>query len=143
MNNKLLELLYRSFDGDLTQEENNLLEKALQESFKLREEMTKMILLRTHVSGSAAKSFKPFFAERVANRMKEIANSNPQQEFLGSLSYVFRRVAIGAAIVFTLLFSANLIEGKFHSFEKNVTSSEMSLDDVLATTFTPSLEDIL
>ncbi len=143
MNKKLAELLYRSFDGELTKEEKVLFEKALRESAKLRQERDRIIQLRNKISGSAVSSFKPFFAERVANRMRKILMNNPEQDFLGSLSHVFRRVVIGAAIVFTLLFSANLIEGKFHSFEKNVSNSEMSLDDVLATTFTPSLEDVL
>lgn len=143
MSKNLVKLLYRSFDEELTKEEKSLLEKALHESKNLRDERDKIILLRKNVSASAASSFKPFFAEQITNRITGIVTKNSQPDFFSSLSYVFRRVAIGAAIVFTLLFSANLIEGKFYSFEKKVTSSEMSLDDVLATTFTPSLEDIL
>jgi len=144
MNKRLFDLLYRSFDEELSEEQKDRLDKALQKSQKLREEREKIKNLRKHVSETATLSFKPFFAERVTHGIKNLSRANNSaQEFFGSLSYVFRRVAIGAAIVFTLLFSANLIEGKFHSFEKNVTISEMSLDDVLATTFTPSLEDIL
>ncbi|NOY61166.1 MAG: hypothetical protein GXO75_19830 [Calditrichaeota bacterium] len=144
MNKKYRKLLYRSFDGNLSEDEKEVLENALLKSKELQAEKEKIALLRNKLSESTTDSFRPFFAERVASRINTLAKANNlQPDFFSSLVTVFRRVAISAAIVFALLLSANLIEGKFHSFEKNVSSSEMSLDDVLATTFTPSLEDVL
>ena len=138
MNKKILELLYRSFDDVLKPEEQKQLEKALVESVKLQEEKVRIAQLRTTISDSAAKSFKPFFAEKVIRKIKE--QEGVQETFFESLMYVFRPVAIAAVVLLITLVSYNLVKSDNISLASAFAEPEIGLEQVLEPTLPLAME---
>jgi hypothetical protein len=65
MNDKTLDLLYRSLDEELAPAERRRLDEALQQSESLREERSRSLAVRKSLSAGAAEAFKPFFVERL------------------------------------------------------------------------------
>lgn len=123
MDEKIRELLYRSFDDDLSPEEKNQLKDALEKSAELRTEKEKLSHLRKEISGTTEKSFAPFFADRVMNRIyaeKEM-KSYSMDDFFNSLAWSFKRIALAASFAVILILAINLFK------EENI-----SLDSLLA-----------
>jgi len=73
MDKKIIDLLYRSFDSDLSAEEQHLLEQALRESDALKTEKEKITAIRANLALEKEQSFKPFFAERVMNKIQNVS----------------------------------------------------------------------
>jgi hypothetical protein len=94
MRESIRELLYRSFDAELTEEERVLLERALSESPELCAERNQISALREALSRTAAASFSLGFAERVLERLPspEPRRSDAELVML-SMRRMFRWVA--------------------------------------------------
>ncbi len=112
MEKRMLELLYRSLDGELSPDERKDLDAALAGSPGLRREREDLIAMRGVVTDGAVRSFGPFFAERVMStirsaREKEAAGAR----FFDSLLYAFRRVALAAAAIAAFLLIYNINQG--------------------------------
>ena len=91
---KFLKLIYRSFDDDLTEKEQEQLTEALEKSEMLQQIKEETSALRQDVSNSAAQSFEPFFAERVMNRIDSVNKEEYAPDiFYRSLWAVFRPLA--------------------------------------------------
>ena len=67
---RMLELLYRSFDDDLSASERAELETALAESEDLRKENARIAGMRKALAASGAKGFGYMFTERVMRRIE-------------------------------------------------------------------------
>ena len=144
MNKKILKLLYHSFDSKLTKEEQEKLDEALADSRALREEKERIISLRDNISSISVKSFGPFFAERVTQRVKTLDNAQQNlYAFFESLRYLFRRVAIVGAIVAFVLISHNLWVSKDISLAAVFGAPEVSAEELLATPLDSILEEQL
>lgn len=129
---KILDLLYRSFDDDLEEKEQNQLAEALKDSEDLRKEKERIEAQRRAVSDSAAQSFKPFFAERVMSRIHALGEKEDTLEaFYESLKAVFRRLAIVGAVVMIALISYNLIIGEGLSPDEAFYVSELTFEEIL------------
>lgn len=141
MNKKDLELLYRSFDGSLTPEEQKQLGEALAGSKALREEKKRIKSLREAISNHAAESFEPFFAERVMQRIERSrqAEKSPDQ-FFESLFAVFRPVAVGAVVLLIILLSYNMIKSDRLSLASAFAEPEVSLEEAFDPTLAFSME---
>jgi len=139
MDKKRLELLYRSFDSALNENEKAELAHALSSDEELREEQRKLHVLRTALAKSAVSSFQPFFAERVANR---IARPVQREYFYGELSAIFRRVLLIGGFAVLLLISANLLFDDSAGLSTGEAQSQ-TLEEVYLPTFTPSWEEML
>ena len=126
MNKKILELLYCSFDDELTQNEKELLEKALSKSEKLRQEKNNIAAMRATISKGTSQSFHPFFTEKVMRRIHE--EEKVQDTFFESLVYMFRPVAIAAAILIAALISYNLIRSDQLSVASAFAEPEITLE---------------
>lgn len=133
MDQKVLELLYRSFDGQLTPAEQERLDEALRHSQPLREEKEKIAAMRQAVSGSAAQSFQPFFAERVVQRIQ--AERKPQAEsgedFFGSLAWSFRRIALAGTIAVLLLLAGSVIQRGEISLNSVLAMPQLTIEDTV------------
>lgn len=129
---KILDLLYRSFDSDLGEEEKKLLDEAMKKSEELRKEKEQIKAQRQAVSDSAARTFKPFFAERVMSRIRVIGEKeNTLETFYASLKVVFQRFAIVSAIILIALISYNLIIGEGLSPDEAFYVSELTFEEIL------------
>ncbi len=112
MDKKAIKLLYRSFDGYLSAEERNILEKALKESEELRKEKAEINRQRQALSQSKDVSFGPMFAERVANRLSSpLQFGNGLEAFYEAFKSVFKKIALAGAVTMLVLISYNLTIG--------------------------------
>ena len=144
MRKKIQELLYLSFDGRLSEEEQRRLEDALASSPRLREEKARIESLRQRIGQQAARSFRPFFAERVMRRISSLGEiKNGTQLFFESLQLVFRRVALVGATAILLLLAFNFVKNGDVSVAGALGMSQETLVDVLESPFDATLEDLL
>ena len=132
MNNKILKLLYRSFDEDLEEKEQKLLEEALKNSEELRREKDKILAQRQAVSQSAAKSFKPFFAERVMRQIGALGEKeNTLENFYESFKAMFWRFATVGAVGLIALILYNLVTGSSLPLEEAFYVSDLTFEEIL------------
>jgi hypothetical protein len=103
MNKLWYDLLLRSFDMPLAEEEQQALETGLRESEELRSTKQNITALRNALHSGEHHTFKPYFAERVMRRL--LAR---QQLLADRFLNVFRPIAVGAAILVFILSTYNL-----------------------------------
>lgn len=102
------EILLKSFDTELTPEEQKLLDNALQRSEELRKEKQEIEQMRNLLSGQEA-SFKTGFEDRVMDRLETEPTASPKTIEMVS---VFKRVAIaGMAAIIALLITIYFVDG--------------------------------
>jgi len=111
---QLLLLLYRSFDDPLSEKENRLLNRALEESPGLREEKRRIRAQRDALAKSSeSMGFGPYFAESIVNKLKVgPGQTNNEELFFGELFTYFKRFAAVTALLCLILISYNLIIGE-------------------------------
>jgi hypothetical protein len=131
LDEKILELLYRSFDDDLSQKERDCLKKALEDSEELRLERAKIIEQRQAISGSAAPSFKPYFVEKVMQRIDSLSDKNGLEKFYETFKVMFRRFAIAGAVILIALVIYNLRIGENISSEEIFYASDVTIEEIL------------
>ncbi|MEA2006135.1 MAG: hypothetical protein U9O50_07770 [Acidobacteriota bacterium] len=131
INNKILKLLYRSFDSDLNEKEKRRLEEVLETSKGLRQEKEQILAQRKAISESAATSFKPFFAERVISRIDSIKEENGLVDFYESLKAIFRRFAIAGVVIMIVLIFYNFTTGEGMSVDDAFYTSDVIFEEIL------------
>jgi predicted ATP-dependent endonuclease of OLD family len=131
MKKKILKLLYRSFEEKLEEKEQKQLEEALKKSEELRQEKEQVSAMRKDVSDSGHKTFKPFFAERVMNRIIAEERKSPAVSTFEPLKAVFQRLAIAAAIVIIALVVYNLGIGESLTMDEAFYMSELTFEEIL------------
>ena len=134
-------LLHRSFDDNLTADEQQALERALQSSGELRQEKKRLEKLRDLTPLPDA-SFEPYFAERIVAAIK-LKNARIQQDFFSALNYMFRRIALVGVIAVVVLSSFTLLHKSHSTSIADYAMTRMTLDELVDPTMTTSLEDIL
>ncbi len=127
MNEMLLDLLYRSFDEELSKEEQIMLDKALASSLELNKEKDRIAEMRKAIAENAERSFKPFFSARVMQRIK--ADETEQDDFFTSLVWTFRRFAIIGAITIILLLANSILVDKSISIDTALAMPQLTLED--------------
>lgn len=129
---KVLKLLYRSFDTDLSEREQQRLDEALEQSKDLREERELILSRRQVVADSAVKSFRPYFADRVMSQIAAIGDKKDTQEsFYDALLFVFRRLAVVGTLVMIGLIFFNVIKGHVIPVDEIFFASDMALEEIL------------
>ncbi len=137
----MTELLYRSFDNALTSGEQKQLERALKQSKELREEKRQINTMRTAISDSPAKSFKPFFTDKVMQRISSFNNAKTTPDtFFESLFTIFRPVFVTATILLIALLSYNLIKSDQPSLAGAFAEPEVTLEQAIDPTFLLTME---
>jgi hypothetical protein len=115
MKKNLLKLLYRSFDDQLSLEEQAKLKDALSSSEEMRRE-----------------KFAPFFADRVMQKIRDQKETSDQRvdDFLISLILSFRKIALTGAVIALLLLTTNFISGGGVSVDTALALQQMSIEDI-------------
>lgn len=106
MNDRLKELLMRSFDSELTPEEERELTEALEGAPELREERARHAKLRAALAKGPDGGFGPLFVQRVMERIEavDLAALGALDKAAMTFGQMFRRVAlIGAAAMLVLM----------------------------------------
>ena len=129
MDNTIKQLLYESFDRNLSNREQDVLDKALADSIELQSERTHIIEMREKLSNSNEQKFEPFFADRVMTKVRESHNQNDSNEFFEGITLLFRPVAIAATVIIITLVSINLLKSNQASFEGALAVPEVTMSD--------------
>jgi hypothetical protein len=141
MDKKIQSLLYRSFDEDLSAENKELLRQALLQSEAFRDEKEKIANLRQTIKKGNMSSFKPFFAERVLNRIHELTEKKNEASFFNDLLLIFRPLAIAAIILIIIIGSYNIRSSGEVSLEGALAVPEVTLNDAYAGSLASVLEE--
>lgn len=129
---KLLTLLYRSFDSDLSKRKKQRLDEALKQSKNLREERDLLYSRRQAVKVSTEKAFRPNFADRVMVQITAIGDKKePQESFYDALMYGFKRLAVVGALVMMGLIFLNVIMGNVIPVDEVFFASDLILEEIL------------
>ncbi|MFQ5752288.1 MAG: hypothetical protein ACE5HI_09850 [bacterium] len=128
MNERILDLLYRSFDEELSKAEQSELKKALAASPELQKEKVRIAELRQAIAINAERSFRPFFAARVMQRLK--TDAPKEEDFFASLVWAFQRIALVGAIAILLLIANNILINNNRSLDSILAIPQLSVADV-------------
>jgi anti-sigma factor RsiW len=130
MNEKVYNLLLRSLDTALTPQEQHRLDQALSRSETLRLEMERLQAMRQSIRRSGKRTFRPFFAEHVMQRIESFARQKPAEEtFFFALKEVFRPVVIGAVIFIAVMLSYQAVRHDGVAFAGVADQSDVTLDE--------------
>jgi hypothetical protein len=127
MDKRLYNLLLRSFDAPLAEAERRQLDSALKASENFRVMRRQIANLRDVLQTAGHQSFKPFFAERVLERLR-----TPQQSLADYFVSVFRSVAIGAAVLVIICSVYNISRSNAFTLESALGIHQPTLEQVLA-----------
>ena len=143
MDERMHELLIKSLDWELAPAEQSELESALAASPELRRERDELLSIRELIGAGSARRFGPFFAERVMNTIRSARREQAVgMPFFELLQYMFRRVAIVAAMVVAILLVYNLNQGGSVSIASAFGAKETSIEEVLAAPVEETLEEL-
>ena len=133
MNKKILKLLYRSFDTELSEKSQKRLDDALERSNELRMERARALAQRQALAKSGTQSFGPFFAERVMGRIESLGQSktNGFELFYETFKAMFQRLAIASAVVLLALASYNLVKGDIIPQDEVIFASDSAMEEIL------------
>ena len=126
MDSNLYNLLLRSFDDRLTDSERRRLDSALRSSEELRTAKEEIVALRRRLQGVKRGTFKPFFAERVMERL-----NNPELSMAEYFVSVFRDVAIGAAVLVIICSAYNISRENSVTVDSALGIHHQTLEQVL------------
>lgn len=129
-------LLYKSFDGILTEKEKTFLEEELRKSDELKKLRDEILSIRDKVKNSAVTEFNPYFESKLFNRIYQSSRQNVLLSGLyESLELSFKKIALTAAAILVLLVLYNVSEGNISSIETLLgiyqTPIEYALDPAL------------
>lgn len=125
MNNDERDLLLKSLDTELSIEEYQQLESALENSSRLRAEKESLIQMRNSIKTAAATSFDDGFQDRVMARIQ----AKNIEEFTFTLFQIFRPVAIAAILLIILTASFNMWSSEQLSFDGILALTDISPTD--------------
>ncbi len=130
--NKVLKLLYRSFDTDLSERKQLRLDEALEQSKDLRKERKLILSRRQAVADSAVRTFRPYFADRVMSQVTAMGDKKDTQEsFYDALMFGFKRLAVVGALVMIGLISFNVIKGHVIPIDEAFFASDLVIEEIL------------
>jgi hypothetical protein len=131
-NKKILKLLYRSFDTELSQRQKLQLERELEKSEELRREKQLILERRKVLADSTTKSFRPQFADRVmAHIMGLESEAGSPEPFYEALKVAFRRFVLVGALAMLALIFFNVIKGEMIPVEEVFFASDLAFEEIL------------
>ncbi len=126
---KARELLYRSFEVPLSAKEENELDSALRQWKVLEKEQQKIKQMRGIISNEATRSFGPFFADRVMQRIRVGKKQyEANGDFFESFIWSFRPIAFGGILVVLLLIGYNVLQTKEISLKNIFAIPQLTLE---------------
>jgi acetylglutamate kinase len=139
MDEKNLELLYRSFDSELNQSEQKKLDKALENSKELKSHKEEMLKMRNSLKSENPQNFGYMFADKVMGKINKLDEKSIDEQYFDSIISIFRPIAIAATFLLVFLVSYNVISENGNIFN----GSQQSQDITLAEAFDPFNELIM
>jgi hypothetical protein len=125
--NSIVDLIYRSFDTKLSQDESEKLKKAIESNADIKMELEQIQTMRSLVQEQNEVRFEPLFADRVLFRLSE-----NQEGFFTDLLWSFRRVAILCAAVILFLMVNNFIASGEFSLDSALGLPKLTLEETIS-----------
>ena len=135
MGEKMLQLLYRSFDMPLSFKEQELLNAALKKSAYLRKEKERIAHMRQNIAEGKNTTFKPFFADRVMQRIREKTIPVETDRLYDSLFSIFKPVMIAVIILIITITFYNMGTTKQFTLAGALAVPQITIEDA----YDPSL----
>lgn len=136
MNKEILVLLNKSFDMQLTEEEEKRLAEELDESEELRQEKSRIERIRTEITKTSATSFSPFFTEKVMREIDSIDESVLDFELISEwFTYLFRRIVFAGVAAAIILILFNFIIADQVSLAGAFGIPEITIEEVIEPVF--------
>jgi hypothetical protein len=145
---RILELLYRSFDDDLSGSELADLEAALAVSEDLRREKDKIASVRETVAAGGAEGFGYMFTERVMKRIEaertssSAARNDTAPTLFESLLRTFKPVAVAGVAAVMALMVYNIVDNRDLSFSAALGIPAATLEDTMESPLASVLEEL-
>ncbi|MGH1365580.1 MAG: hypothetical protein ACRBF0_18605 [Calditrichia bacterium] len=133
MKDKRRELLYRSFNEDLTQRDADELNEALEQSEELRNEQRDFLETREQLQNALPSTFAPGFANRVVQRLQN--ERSAEDELFSGLLTSFRRAALIAGLTMIGLLSYTALDGEL-SLYSLLGLQDASYEQLISANFT-------
>ena len=130
MDEKILELLYRSFDSDLKPDEQKQLKDVLENSEELQLQEDEILKMRSSIKQTESQSFGYMFADKVMQQIKGIEEKSTDEQFFDSIISVFRPIAIAATFLLVFLVSYNVISGNENLFNGSQEIQDVALAEI-------------
>ncbi|MGD9900840.1 MAG: hypothetical protein AB7T22_17070 [Calditrichaceae bacterium] len=128
---KILKLLYRSFDEQLSPKDEKLLADYLKGSEWLRSEHKRTERIRQKIISAGSQNFKPFFAERVLRRLDEATDRERAFDiFSCELFVVFKRVTFASVLLIAGIISWNITKSDHLSLRNAFSVPEITIEKV-------------
>jgi len=106
---KILKLLYRSLDAELTEKQTRRLEAELAGSEEFRRERDRILALRKAIAESPGRTFRPGFANRTLARVRsDRPTTSAADLFFENFKSVFQRIAVVSAVLLLALAAYSL-----------------------------------
>ncbi len=132
MKENIKDLLFRSFEGLLTVDEEKQLSEALQNSAELREEKRRISETRQKISESAETKFSPFFAEKIMINIESLDSCALDLDLFGTLAgNMFRRFLLAGTAAAVLLLTFNLLSSENISILSLIFGSDVTVSDMI------------
>ncbi len=128
MEEKNEDLFLQSLDGDLSEEQRQIL-LAMENDSRFKKRTDQFIKVRSMLARKEEDSFGPFFAERIINRIKSM-----KKEIDYQLLFFFKKyqlVAVGAVVALlalNIIFSDQLTVKSVLGFEDEQTDNIVTID---------------
>ncbi len=142
MKDNLINLLYRSFDDELSDKEKLKLKEALKHSPELQEEYNRIAELRQTITQTATFSFSSSFADNVMRqiRLTIAPKSSMDESWLDALISIFRPIALSAALLILVFMFMNMFQEDKVSLKGAFAVSDVTIEEAYEPTLTLTLE---
>lgn len=130
MDEKILELLYRSFDRNLKPDEREKLDAALENSEELQTHKEEILKMRASLKQNRTESFGYMFADKVMKKIKRIEEKSKDELFFDSIISIFRPLVIAATFLLVFLISYSVISDNSGLFNDSQDVHDITLAEV-------------
>ena len=129
MDKIIKQLLYESFDRELSEREKNILNFALIDSEELQREKESIILMRNKLNNQAESGFSGSFINKVMSEVQRLSKQKDNYEFFENVYLLFRPVVIAATLLIIALISLNFIKSENISIEDAIAVPDVTISD--------------
>lgn len=129
MDKIIKQLLYESFDRELSEREKNILNFALIDSEELQREKESIILMRNKLNNQAESGFSGSFINKVMSEVQRLSKQKDNYEFFENVYMLFRPVVIAATLLIIALISLNFIKSENISIEDAIAVPDVTISD--------------
>ncbi|TFG94553.1 MAG: hypothetical protein E4H13_14715 [Calditrichales bacterium] len=129
MDKYMIDLVYRSFDGKLSEQETARLQQGLTSSAELQNFQAQVSRMRDRVKSLPEPVFSYRFTEKVMQKIISAGQIDTQELFFNTIFRLFKPVAVGALMLILVIAVFNMASIGDISVEAALGVPDISLED--------------